>query len=64
MRTRATAVLRRPVPQMNVFIVGFPLQIGVGIIAIAVSLPLFLVLLNKLIGVMERDLFTLVSLFA
>lgn len=34
------ALMARVAPQMNVFVVGFPIQIGVGLIMIAVSLPL------------------------
>lgn len=60
----AMGILARTVPQMNVFIVGFPLQIGVGIMAIAVSLPLFHALLSNLIRAMERDLTALVGFFA
>ncbi len=60
----AMGILARTVPQMNVFIVGFPLQIGVGLIAIAISLPVFYLLLGKLIRSLERDLFALVAFFA
>lgn len=34
-------IVSRVVPQMNVFFVGIPLKIGVGLIAIIVSLPAF-----------------------
>jgi flagellar biosynthetic protein FliR len=34
-------ILARTVPQMNVFVVGFPVKIAVGILAIAFSLPFF-----------------------
>lgn len=36
----ALAFMARVAPQMNVFVVGLPLQIGVGMIMLAVSLPL------------------------
>ncbi len=36
----ALAFLARVAPQMNVFVVGLPVQIGVGLIMMAVSLPL------------------------
>lgn len=32
-------VIARTVPQINVFIVGFPLKIGIGLLAVGVSLP-------------------------
>ncbi len=34
-------LIARTVPQMNIFIVGFPLKIALGLIAIGISLPLF-----------------------
>lgn len=33
-------LMARVAPQMNVFVVGFPLQVGVGLMMMAVSLPL------------------------
>jgi flagellar biosynthetic protein FliR len=37
----ALGLIARTVPQMNVFIVGFPLQIAVGLFILGVSLPVF-----------------------
>ena len=34
------ALMARVAPQMNVFVVGFPIQIGVGLIMLAISVPL------------------------
>jgi flagellar biosynthetic protein FliR len=36
----ALGLMARVAPQMNVFVVGFPLQIGVGLFMLAVSVPL------------------------
>jgi len=36
----ALAFMARVAPQMNVFVVGFPLQVSVGLIMVAISLPL------------------------
>ncbi len=36
----ALAFMARVAPQMNVFVVGFPIQVGIGLILIAVSLPI------------------------
>jgi len=35
-------LVARTVPQINIFIVGFPLQIAIGLIGVGVTLPLFL----------------------
>jgi flagellar biosynthetic protein FliR len=44
----ALGIMARTVPQMNVFVVGFPLKIGVGMGMLAFSLPLFQTVLIKL----------------
>jgi len=59
----ALGILARTVPQMNVFIVGFPVQIAVGLTALIVALPMFFVLLGRLMGSLERDLFVLIDFF-
>ena len=46
----ALGIIARTVPQMNVFIVGFPLKIGIGMGMIMVSIPLFLTVLIKFFG--------------
>jgi flagellar biosynthetic protein FliR len=60
----AMGVLARTVPQMNVFIVGFPVQLAVGIFVLVSSLPLFQIILVKSLHVLERDFFTLIDFFA
>jgi flagellar biosynthetic protein FliR len=40
--TFVLGIIARTVPQMNVFVVGFPLTIGVGLLAIAAIMPLFI----------------------
>ena len=46
----ALGVLARTVPQMNIFIVGFPLKIGVGMFVLAASLPLLSYVFTKLLA--------------
>ncbi|MBC7084093.1 MAG: flagellar type III secretion system protein FliR [Firmicutes bacterium] len=53
------AVLARTVPQMNVFIVGFPLKIGVGLLTLLVALPLFVLILKGMFSGLERDILAL-----
>ena len=48
-------IVARLVPQMNIFIVGFPLKISIGLIMIFVSLPYFLYIFGKLYHSFERD---------
>lgn len=44
----ALGIVARTVPQMNVFIVGFPLKIGLGLLALALSWPMFVYILELL----------------
>ncbi len=55
----ALGIVARTVPQMNVFIVGFPLKIGIGVAMLMLSLPLFQVLLIKLFAQIGPNLSTL-----
>jgi flagellar biosynthetic protein FliR len=40
-------LVARTVPQMNVFIVGFPLQIGVGLLMVGISISFFSILVQQ-----------------
>lgn len=54
-------IVARTVPQMNVFIVGFPLAIGVGLIMIQFSFPFFQnVLINAFRG-LEGDIIRIIQ---
>lgn len=59
--TAAMGVLARTVPQMNVFLIGFPLQIGVGLAALVIVLPLFSVFVERLLVHTNRNLVALLD---
>ncbi|HEU19543.1 MAG TPA: type III secretion protein, partial [Deltaproteobacteria bacterium] len=40
-------IIARTVPQINVFIVGFPLKIAIGLIGIGLTLPIFVNILGS-----------------
>ncbi len=42
LKQAAMGLIARTVPQMNIMIVGFPLTIGIGLFALAYTLPLFI----------------------
>jgi flagellar biosynthetic protein FliR len=52
----ALGITARTVPQMNVFIIGFPLKIGVGLFVLAGSLPLLSTVMGKLMLELSRSL--------
>ncbi len=57
----ALGVVARTVPQMNVFIVGMPLNLAVGFLITAISMSFFVYVLKGLFDGMYRDMFTLVQ---
>jgi flagellar biosynthetic protein FliR len=52
-------IVARTVPQMNVFIVGFPLAIGVGMALIAFTLPVFTIIIEKVFLGIQTQIFTI-----
>lgn len=54
-------LLGRTAPQMNIFMLGFSLKIGAGILTMAVMVPLLGVVFQSLFRMMERDLYTLLK---
>lgn len=47
-------LIARTVPQINIFIVGFPLQIAIGLIGLGLSMPFFLSLAGRYVVDLER----------
>jgi flagellar biosynthetic protein FliR len=60
----ALGVLARTIPQLNVFVVGFPLNVGVGLMALGISLPFTVRLLAARFAALEPGLATLVARLA
>lgn len=56
-------ILARTMPQMNIFIVGFPLKIFTGLLMISMSLPVFAYVLKKVCLNLDNELEYLMSLF-
>ena len=52
----ALSIVARTVPQMNIFIVGFPIGIAVGLAALAFSTPLVAHIFRGVVSQLERDL--------
>lgn len=60
----ALGFVSRVMPRMNVFIVGFPLKIGVGLLGLAISWPLFIYVISKSFNYFIDGLITMVSMAA
>jgi flagellar biosynthetic protein FliR len=54
------AVLARAVPQMNIFVVGFPAKILMGFMTLAVGMSIFAYVVVRLFGQMQADITRLV----
>lgn len=54
-------LLGRTAPQMNIFMLGFPIKIGAGILTLAILVPLLGMVFQSLFRMMERDLYTLLK---
>lgn len=57
----ALGVLARTVPQMNILVVGFPVQLATGLGVLIASLPLFYLLMSKLVNTLSRHLMALID---
>lgn len=56
----ALGIVARTVPQMNIFIVGFPLKIGVGLFMLAASMPIVGYVFAKLLQGLNSNLNNLI----
>lgn len=59
----ALGLVARTVPQLNVFILGFPLRIGLGVLVLALIMPIVAVVFGNIISQLERDLITVMGSF-
>jgi flagellar biosynthetic protein FliR len=56
----AMSVLARVAPQMNVFVISFPVKIGVGLIVLMAAAPMMVYVFRKLLAGFESDILDLV----
>jgi len=57
----ALSLVARTVPQLNVFILSFPIKLGLGLLVVILILPFFAAAVSNLLGQMERDLGVILS---
>ncbi len=53
-------LLGRTAPEMNIFMLGFPLKIALGILTLSIMVPLFGVVFRALVRMMEQNLYTVI----
>lgn len=49
----ALGTISKMVPQINIFVIGMPLKIGVGIIILVITIPMFVGVMETIFGLME-----------
>ncbi|RMD93825.1 MAG: type III secretion protein, partial [Calditrichaeota bacterium] len=55
-------IMARLVPQMNIFFIGLPVRLGIGLFILIASLPIFNLLLESFIKLWQRDLISLIKI--
>lgn len=58
----ALGLIARVAPQMNVFLVGFPLKIGVGLFVLTMTVSYFPYIFGKLFDQFQRDVLLIIRL--
>lgn len=59
----ALGILARTMPQMNIFVVGVPGKILVGLFVLSLALPFYIFFLEMAFNGMYKDIFRLLSMF-
>ncbi|NMB32949.1 MAG: flagellar type III secretion system protein FliR [Clostridium sp.] len=54
----ALGIISKSVPQMNVFMVGMPLKIVLGLAIVVITMPMFISLVENLIRYMDNEMYT------
>jgi flagellar biosynthetic protein FliR len=52
----ALGLMARTVPQLNIFAVGFPFTIGIGLLTVSFSMPAFAMYVQRLMGQMSESM--------
>lgn len=55
-------VMAKAIPQMNVFVVGMPLKVFVGLLVILLTMPIFYVSVSKIFDLIVNDIYHLLKL--
>ena len=57
----AMGIVARTVPQINIFMMGFPVTIGIGLLVLGVSMPVLVVFMQRMMSGLERDIYTILK---
>ena len=54
-------MLARTVPQINVFMLGFPMKVGLGLFTLLLALPILITAISTILKQVEKDLVTVMG---
>jgi len=57
----ALGIIAKSVPQINIFIVGFPIKIAAGLIGLGITLPMFFIVLKKIFSHFDEYIFIILK---
>lgn len=57
----ALGVVSKTVPQFNIFVVGMPLKIAIGMLVMIITIPIFIELLSTLFSDMNKDILNVIE---
>jgi len=60
----ALGMVARTVPQLNVFMLGFPLKAGLGLVTLTAALPVLAVIIEGILQQMEKDILLIMKLMS
>ncbi|HHY13536.1 MAG TPA: flagellar type III secretion system protein FliR, partial [Thermoanaerobacterales bacterium] len=60
----ALSLISRTMPQMNIFIVGIPIKVTIGIFVIAFCLPMYLVILDIMFNGIYNDVYSFLKVMS
>lgn len=54
-------IISKTIPQMNVFVVGMPLKVLIGLLIILISMPIFFTAINSIFDLMINDIYKFIK---
>lgn len=55
-------IISKTIPQMNVFVVGMPLKVIIGLLIIIISMPIFFTTVNSILDLIINDIYKFIKI--
>jgi flagellar biosynthetic protein FliR len=60
----ALGILTKTVPQMNVFVIGMPLKVGVGLVTLFAMIPMYITMMDATFNKMYNYIYLIIKSIA